>query len=138
MKKLKAVFIRYIIGYIICINLIGINLTLMASPDCMDNSWHLAKKLDFKEYHLVSEGKHACHHNCYTDPHSTITNDRGYCTGCGHYHRPRPFIIVSQKEKPSATPVTENQAKYKKSKHLIKKKNPAVLAHMLFNPKNQQ
>ncbi|PKN03563.1 hypothetical protein CVU75_01565 [Candidatus Dependentiae bacterium HGW-Dependentiae-1] len=91
-----------------------------AAPDCLDNSWHLQQKHDFKEYHLVSQGAHACNHDCYHDPASLMTNDRGYCTVCRHYHVPRPFIIVSQKEQPPVkpAPALEGQ-KTKKKSHIL-------------------
>ena len=89
MKKIIAIIV------ILCIGAVPL---ISAESDCMDNSWHLKKKRDNKELHLVAAGNHACQHNCYSDPTSKIIGDRGFCTGCGHYHYPRPFIIVSQNE----------------------------------------
>jgi hypothetical protein len=94
---------------------------LSAAPDCLDNSWHLQQKHDFKEYHLVSQGAQACNHDCYNDPNSIMTQDRGYCTVCQHYHIPRPFIIVSEKDIQKAdksTPVIE-RPKTKKKGHIL-------------------
>lgn len=67
--------------------------TSQAAPDCITDTRDLTTKIDFKEYHLTE-----CYHNCYTDPHSTLIGDRTYCTGCGHYHMPRPYIILSSND----------------------------------------
>ncbi len=97
-----------------------LSLSLPAAPDCLDNSWHLQQRHDFKEYHLVSEGPQACNHDCYNDPASLMTNDRGYCTVCRHYHVPRPFIIVSQKDLKGSLPTpTKETAKPKKKSHIL-------------------
>lgn len=59
-------------------------------PDCLDNSWHLAKRNDTKEYHSV-----ACTCPCTKQK---ILADRGQCLVCRHYRYPRPFIIIQREE----------------------------------------
>lgn len=113
-KEIKRKFIMLGIDTLLAL----LSHTIPAAPDCLDNSWHLQQKHDFKEYHLVSEGPQACNHDCYNDPASLMTNDRGYCTVCRHYHVPRPFIIVSQKDLKGLLPAKET-AKPKQKKHIL-------------------
>ncbi len=108
----------------ICVCMVPASISFMdmsAAPDCLDNSWHLEQKHDFKEYHLVSMGKQACTHDCYNDRASIMTSNRGYCTVCRHYHVPRPYIIVSQKDQKTVTPVTPaiEKKKIKKAGHIL-------------------
>lgn len=71
----------------------------LASAGCMDNSWHLAKPFDSKEYHIVSHkiGNHESHCQC---PCTKMSFDRGKCLECGHKHDIQPWIIIrSQRPK---------------------------------------
>lgn len=61
-----------------------INIPLQAKIGCMDNSWHLAKPFDNKEYHYVS-----C--NC---PCQEIIQDRGRCLYCRHFHKPGKWTVI--------------------------------------------
>ncbi len=63
------------------------------SPGCMDNSWHLARRFDNKEYHIVSRkvGKDETFCPCECRKLSLI---RGQCLDCGHKHDIQPWIIV--------------------------------------------
>lgn len=54
------------------------------SIGCMDNSWHLTRPFDSKEYHYVK-----C--NC---PCRKLNLARGECTECGHAHDFAPQIII--------------------------------------------
>lgn len=65
---------------------------MKADPDCMDNSWHLEKANDNKEYHIVQ-----C--NCPCAKRHKILADRGMCSQCGHFRDPKPFIIMPSKAK---------------------------------------
>lgn len=57
---------------------------IFSSPGCMDNSWHLARPFDNKEYHYVQ-----C--NC---PCRKLNIARGECTECGHKHDFPPQYII--------------------------------------------
>lgn len=57
-----------------------------SDQDCLDNSWHLAKANDHKEFHPVS-----CNCPCRTQK---ILPKRGQCITCLHYRYPRPFLII--------------------------------------------
>lgn len=57
---------------------------LLAGPYCIDNSEHLAKSDDHKEWHSV-----ACDCSC-----DLIKN--GYCTECGHLQDARTFKIIKR------------------------------------------
>ena len=70
---------------------------LLSDPDCLDNSWHLAKRNDSKEYHSV-----AC--NCPCSKQKKLA-DRNRCFVCQHYHYPRPLFII----KDSKSTLTESQ-----------------------------
>lgn len=68
---------------------------LQASPTCMDNSWHLEKRYDDKQYHFVSERPSGpCH--CPCEKRYKQLSDRGKCTQCAHYHIPQPFIFIKK------------------------------------------
>lgn len=61
--------------------------TLYAIPffagiNCIDNSEHLAKRYDNKEWHSI-----ACDCNC-----ETIKSGR--CTGCGHLQNAQPLTVL--------------------------------------------
>lgn len=55
---------------------------LLAGPYCIDNSEHLARAHDTKEWHSIE-----CDCNC-----ETIR--KGYCTECGHRQNARIYEIV--------------------------------------------
>ncbi len=63
------------------------------SPGCMDNSWHLARPFDTKEYHMVTrdvgKSKTYCPCSC-----RKLSLSRGQCLECGHKHDMQPWIIV--------------------------------------------
>lgn len=60
------------------------------SIGCMDNSWHLSRLFDSKEYHYVK-----C--NC---PCRKLSLARGECTECGHKHDFQPQIMVRRPNAP--------------------------------------
>lgn len=66
---------------------------LHASPGCLDNSWHLERMFDTKEYHVVSRkvGKSETYCPC---PCRKLSLIRGQCLECGHKHEMQPWIIV--------------------------------------------
>lgn len=75
---------------ILCALMLFLPYLLISEPGCMDNSWHLDKKNDTKEYHYVQ-----CNCDC---KHQKILPDRGKCLMCGHYRYPRPFIIIKKND----------------------------------------
>lgn len=71
----------------------------VASPGCMDNSWHMERPFDAKEYHIVSRSVGKAQTCCHC-PCRKLSLNRGQCTECGHRHDVRPWIIVrASKEK---------------------------------------
>ncbi len=80
-----------------------------AEIGCMDNSWHLQKRYDYKEYHFVS-----CNCPCSK---GKLLNDRGKCLSCQHYRDPQPFIIVTHNDQPASS---------SKQSHVSKKKLFAI------------
>src|SRR5579863_6926030 len=63
--------------------LLSLSITsLSAGPYCIDNSEHLQKAYDDKEWHSV-----ACACDC-----STIKG--GHCADCGHMQNARTYIVV--------------------------------------------
>ena len=86
--------------YTLYIGMLISNAILQAKVGCMDNSWHLQKKYDAKEYHYV-----ACNCPCT----STIAN-RNQCLCCNHYHDAQPWIIItSSTQDPSLKRTTVKQ-----------------------------
>jgi hypothetical protein len=65
---------------------------LIACPDCLDNSWHLERPFDNKEYHRVE-----C--NC---PCRKLNIARGECLDCGHFHFFPPQIIIKRQRPQNA------------------------------------
>ena len=59
---------------------------LFGDVGCMDNSWHLKRSPDYKNYHYVE-----CRCPC---KQQTILENRGQCLRCGHYHSPRDFDFM--------------------------------------------
>jgi hypothetical protein len=70
-----------------CLALMG-NVPMQGQIGCIDNSEHLQKSGDAKQYHYVS-----C--NCPCDRYTQIA-DRNKCTKCNHYHDIKPYIIISR------------------------------------------
>jgi len=77
-------------------------LHLHASTGCLDNSWHLEKFPDNKEYHEVN-----C--NCPCWKYKT-SSDRNRCLRCMHYHTDTP----SNPEKNKAHSTVEHALKSEK------------------------
>lgn len=71
MNKLPVVIITLIV-------IINAYLHLNAAAGCLDNSWHMKKFPDFKEYHAVQ-----C--NCPCWKYKQLA-DRNKCVKCLHYH----------------------------------------------------
>lgn len=71
MNKLPVVIITLIV-------IINAYLHLNAAAGCLDNSWHMEKFPDFKEYHAVQ-----C--NCPCWKYKQLA-DRNKCVKCLHYH----------------------------------------------------
>jgi hypothetical protein len=69
------------------------------SPGCMDNSWHLERPFDTKEYHIVTRhiGKNQTYCPC---PCRKLSLIRGQCLECGHKHDVQPWIIVRKEKNP--------------------------------------
>lgn len=64
---------------------------IIAAPDCLDNSWHMQKRGDLKDYHSVQ-----CNCPCgiFTSSNNyRILADRNMCFKCKHYRNPRPIPI---------------------------------------------
>lgn len=75
--------------YVLLLGICASSPLLHAKIGCMDNSWHLQKKYDSKEYHYV-----ACDCPC-TD---TIAN-RNQCPCCDHYHDAEPWVMITSDHK---------------------------------------
>jgi hypothetical protein len=71
----------------IIITLINSVTLLHARQDCLDNSYHLKRKYDYKNYHYV-----AC--TCPCSEYQNFSN-RGECQQCRHYHVPKDWMVVS-------------------------------------------
>ena len=56
----------------------------IAGPNCMDNSKHLTKAYDDKEWHSVE---------CYCD---CTTIKGGHCADCGHMQDAHPITVVER------------------------------------------
>lgn len=82
---------------------------LKAEIGCIDNSWHLAKAYDAKDYHLVQ-----CNCQCSKHPQSA---DRGQCQKCKHFRDPRPYIII-QPSKSKKTGQSQDPKKDHRKKQL--------------------
>ena len=83
---------------------------MQAEIGCIDNSWHLAKAYDAKEYHLVP--------NCTCDcsRHEQF-EDRGQCSKCKHFRDPRPYIFITHNKETLDTAC--NAAVYYKRKKQV-------------------
>lgn len=88
--------------------------TLVGAPDCMDTSSHLGEKIDYKELRYVQ-----CNHNCYKDPDARLVENRGKCSVCGHYHMPRPLVLV-ETANPAALPTPKKPTKRKAQNQLAR------------------
>lgn len=64
--------------------LLNAYLHLSAQVGCLDNSWNLQTRFDYKEYHPVS-----CNCPCWKYKQSP---DRCKCVKCGHYHDQRNVL----------------------------------------------
>ncbi len=81
---MKKLYIRLII-------VSAVNLT--AAPGCIDNSYHLTKLFDYKNYHYVS-----C--NCPCQKQYKITSKQAQCQKCHHYRDPYYANPLVQKKQP--------------------------------------
>lgn len=77
------------IQYLIILITSTLSITLLPRIGCRDNSWHMEKQYDYKDDHAV-----ACSCPC------PDTIDR--CIQCGHYHEPKPWIIIKTVNKKNA------------------------------------
>lgn len=68
-----------------------------AAPGCIDNSWHMSKPFDNKEYHIVSSQFGAENSHCQCSCRK-VSHDRGYCYECGHYRDLQPWVIVRNRK----------------------------------------
>jgi len=73
---------------ILCIFLLTTLGSLYGSPACIDNSWHLQKKYDAKNFHPVE-----C--NCPCEKQYKIMQYRGKCWKCEHFRVPQKIEVVS-------------------------------------------
>jgi hypothetical protein len=103
-------FIKNVLHFMLSmaiISCIAFNCALFAAPDCMDTSRPLSQSVDYKDLHYV-----ACNHDCYKDPNSRLVENRGKCSICGHYHMPRPLVMVKTNDPASVqAPATKAKAK---------------------------
>lgn len=74
------------LGLLLCIAVI--NQISHARVGCIDNSFHLKKWPDFKQYHYVQ-----CSCPCKEFAHVA---GRDTCLKCGHYHAPLPKIHITK------------------------------------------
>lgn len=88
---------------------------VQAEPGCMDNSWHLQRPFDSKDYHYVQ-----CFCPC-TKRHKILA-DRGKCTQCGHYREPKSFIIITEPEMDGKITPAKRKKTYSKVAKLDKKR----------------
>src|SRR5712691_8612033 len=68
--------------YIISLIIIFCTTPFFAGVNCIDNSEHLAKRYDNKEWHSIT-----CDCNC-----ETIKSGR--CTECGHLQNAQPLTVI--------------------------------------------
>ncbi len=66
--------------------LITNNIIVNGAIDCMDNSYHLAKKCDNKSYHYVP---------CNCPCKKQLSAVRNKCISCGHYHEGKQWKLIS-------------------------------------------
>ncbi|HSW73612.1 MAG TPA: hypothetical protein VLG71_00485 [Candidatus Limnocylindria bacterium] len=89
-----------------CINAVFILLAtwhLRASIGCLDNSWHLQKRYDSKEYHPVK-----C--TCACEKEHKIYHDRNRCSKCMHFHDAKPVMVISKETRPKIDPLLIKKA----------------------------
>ena len=85
-------------------------------PGCMDNSWHLKRPYDYKEFHYVtaSDGGYCkCPCSKYIAQYGKQC-PRGRCPVCKHYRVPQPIIIIKN--------ALQKYKKYQKRNGEFKKK----------------
>lgn len=70
---------------------------IFASPGCMDDSWHMTRPFDSKEYHIVTH-KVGKDETCCQCPCRKLSLARGECLACGHKHDIQPWIIIRRKK----------------------------------------
>ncbi len=70
--------------------LLIISSTIFSAPECMDNSYHLKKRCDTKDYHQV-----VCH--CPCEKQYKILANRGQCMKCKHFRDPSKSSILIEK-----------------------------------------
>ena len=88
---------------------------LVAGPNCIDNSQHLTKAYDDKEWHSVD-----CACDCTTIKGS-------HCADCGHMQNAHPIIVVGSKTKNTTSakiyiPETPQEALKKLAAQYVKNK----------------
>lgn len=97
--------------------IINIYLYINAAHNCLDNSWHMTKRYDSKEYHKVQ-----C--NCPCWKYKELP-DRNKCSKCFHYHKPEGNFGVRKPQFPVAK-MAEIYPKRLKKMALTKKQSKAV------------
>lgn len=110
-NKVGGVMNKLPVYILVSIVLINIFLHLKASNGCMDTSWHLEKRFDYKEYHTVE-----C--NCPCWKYKELS-DRNRCSKCLHYHKPEAFGV---RKPDNAVYALKKQAIKQKAKTIIKKR----------------
>lgn len=101
-------------GILLVAYITSMSANLLSSPTCMDNSWHLEKRYDDKEYHFVSERPSGpC--SCPCEKRYKQLSDRGKCIQCGHFHVPQPLVFVTPTQEQLASPTKEPAYLSKKS-----------------------
>lgn len=102
---------------------------------CMDNSWHLKKSYDYKNFHYVTDtvdpdDPNANYCQCPCDQYIAQYGKqvpRGRCPVCKHYRVPLPVIIVNnalEKYKQYEGAKNHEFKKVKRSKKYNRKTNP--------------
>lgn len=64
---------------------------ISASPECLDNSYHVSPRIryDYKNYHPA-----ACTCRCDAYAHRL---DRAQCVHCGHYRKPKELKLTTKR-----------------------------------------
>ena len=68
--------------------LLATSTSIYGSPACLDNSWHLEKRYDSKNFHSVD-----C--NCPCEKQYKIMEYRGKCSKCEHFRVPKQIEFIS-------------------------------------------
>ena len=101
---------------------------LKAEMNCLDNSYHLTKPYDYKNYHFV-----AC--TCPCTEYQNFEN-RGQCQQCLHFHVPRNWKVI----RGNKVVMRIQQAKpvHSQEQVAVSPKTRAIIKKMIANYKKQK